>query len=144
MPDREIFGRSFEGSGIDDSGIDELLTFSRLFAFVRVAVVFSDGCPRSRRLLDSSLFSSPAFVTVDPDPIAVLEFAFSRLGIANRLGVAVSTTAISVAVRRDVEVDSITISGTGLFELPAVTDLELVGLGVDPVEVLAALLDDSE
>ena len=57
---------------------------------------------------------------------------------------AVSTTAVSVAVRREVELDSITISGTGLFELPAVTDFAVDGLEVAAEEVFAALLDDSE
>ena len=44
----------------------------------------------------------------------------------------VSTTTVSVAVRREVELDSITISGTGLFELPAVTDFAMDGLVVGP------------
>ena len=139
LPDREIFGRSFNGSGIDG-----LLAFSGLVAFVCVAVVLSDGCPRSRRLFGSSDFPSCEFAIEEPDPIAVLEFAFSRFGLANRFGVAGSTTAISVAVLREVELDSIKISGIRFLELPAVTDLELVGLGVEPEDLFAALLADSE
>ena len=81
---------------------------------------------------------------MEPDPIAVLEFVFSRFGIANRFGGAVSTMAISVAVRREVELDSMTISCTGLLELPAVTDFEAEGLVVEPEEVFAVLLVDSE
>ncbi len=40
--------------------------------------------------------------------------------------------------------DSIWISGTGLLELPAVTDFELKILGVEPDEEFADLFDDSE
>ena len=58
-------------------------------------------------------------------------FCLSRVGSTGRVEINVSAGSNSIAVRREVELDSMTISDATLFEVPAVTDLELDDLELD-------------
>ena len=120
VPDREIFGTSLESDSLSttDFGFTVLVRWFTLDEVTRLVLGFSDGSPRSTKLFSSFCFEDRELESE--------WFGSIRVGLANRAGVDDSTMLLSIAVLREVEFDSIAISGILLFELPATTGFEFV------------------
>ena len=113
---------------------DGAAAFSCVLDFTRLTAVFSEGCPRSTRFFGSGrlLFwetSEKEFDRTDEAGFCLSRVESAGLGEIGEINESAGSN--SIAVRREVELDSMTISDAVLFEEPAVTDLEFDDLELD-------------
>ena len=117
----EALAAQIEGAAARSLGLD----------FSRFTEAFSEGLPRSTRFFGSGRFLLCEFSTKEFERTGKAAFCLSRVGSTGRGEINESAGSNSIAVRREVELDSMTISDATLFEVPAVTDLELDDLELD-------------